>query len=122
MESFPAPKKRIKTLRRSIEKSVLAACAMDQNPFSINMGILVVIIAVNMIVSRGIAANRTDNPMSIRIPQAISNVATKDDRNSGLAKPIASKRPVPFISGNRNFCIPSERNTRPTISLGRTDL
>jgi len=86
------------------------------------MGILVVAIAVIMIMNRGIAAILTENPINMSVPHIISNEATKDARNSGFVKPIFSKRPAPTNSGKRNFWIPSERNTNPTINRGKTDL
>jgi hypothetical protein len=42
-------------------------------------------------------------------------VATNGATNSGLGKPILAKRPAPTLSGRRNFWIPSERKTAPTI-------
>ena len=32
----------------------------------------------------------------------------------GQGMPIFTKRPTPRESGNKNFCMPSERNTQPT--------
>jgi hypothetical protein len=81
-----------------------------------------VIIAVIMIINRGIEAILTHKPINIKIPQTISKDATKDARNSGFANPIFSNRPAPTNSGNKNFWIPSERNINPTITRGKTDL
>jgi hypothetical protein len=84
-----------------IAKSVRASCAIDQNPFSNKMGILVVDIAVIIIMSTGIAAILTENPIKIRVLHTISNEATNAARNSGFEKPIFSKRPAPVSYG---FC------------------
>ncbi len=86
------------------------------------MGIFVVVIAVIMIMNRGTAAILTENPISMSVPHIISNEATNDARNSGFANPIFSNLPAPISSGKRNFWIPSERKTNPTISRGKTDL
>jgi len=83
---------------------------------------LVVVIAVIIIISKGIAATRTEKPIRISTPQIISNDPTSSARNSGFANPIFSNRPAPTTSGKRNFWIPSERNTKPTINLGKIDL
>ena len=79
-------------------------------------------IAVIIMISSGIAANLTEKPININMPHTISKDATNAARNSGFAKPIFSNRPAPTSSGKRNFWIPSERKTRPTINLGSIDL
>ena len=103
-------------------KSVLDSCAIDQNPFSSKIGIFVVVIAVIMMINSGIAAILTDKPINMSTLQTISNDATNDARNSGFENPIFSNRPAPTSSGKRNFWIPSERNIKPTINLGKPDL
>jgi hypothetical protein len=56
------------------------------------------------------------NPRRIREPQNASTLPTKDPRKSGAGKPIFSNLPAPRSPGNRNFCIPSDKNTMPTIN------
>lgn len=98
-----------------MEKSVLALCAISQNPERINMGIFVVIIAVKISISRGIAANLVKKPQSIKTPQFISKIATNIATASGAGIPIFKKRPTPRASGKTNFCSPSDKKTNPII-------
>jgi len=60
-------------------------------------------------------ANRVSKPNKINTPQSISNVPTKLPKNSGQGNPIFSNRPAPRIAGNKNFCVPSDKKTTPTI-------
>lgn len=74
-----------------------------------------VISATDIIINNGIAASLVYRPIKTKMPHAISNVPTSGARKWGLGKPILAKRPDPNVSANKNFCIPSERNTVPTI-------
>ena len=100
----------MKIISKVIAKSIRDSCAIDQTPFSIKIGIFVVVIAVIMIIKSGIAAILVEKPIIMNAPQAISKEATKYARNSGLAKPIFSNRPAPNKSGKRNFCASGARN------------
>jgi hypothetical protein len=59
-------------------------------------------------------AKRVKRPIRINAPQSISKKPTKLPKNSGDGKPILANLPAPKVSGNKNFCIPSEKNTAPT--------
>lgn len=50
---------------------------MIQNPFSVNMGSFVVMKAVIIIISKGIAATLVKKPIRINPPQTISKTAVK---------------------------------------------
>jgi len=65
-------------------------------------------------IKRGMAANRVNSPINIKMPQIISNVPVKGAQKNGLLNPIFAKRPAPAESGNKYFCMPSERNISPT--------
>jgi hypothetical protein len=62
------------------------------------------------------AVNRVNRPSKMHAPQTISTTPTNGARISGAGMPILMNRPTPTASGKRNFCIPSERKTAPTIS------
>jgi hypothetical protein len=59
-------------------------------------------------------ANRATRPINSREPQTISTTPTNGAMTPGEGLPIFTKRPTPRESGNKNFCIPSERKTQPT--------
>ncbi len=61
------------------------------------MGILVVMIAVIIMISKGITEILTAKPISTKNPQAISKDATNTARNSGLANPIGIFRMLRFF-------------------------
>ena len=115
MEYMPLPLINKKILPMVMEKSVRYSCAIDQKPFSIRTGYLVVINATIIINKRGTAANRVRKPIKIKLPHSISNEAVNCAQNSGFSKPIFANRPAPTISGNKNFCIPSNKKTAPTM-------
>jgi hypothetical protein len=96
-------------------QSVRLSCNMDQNPSLASNSAFVLASATRIIVSNGMAASLVSNPDNISAPQIISKLPTKGPRKSGLGKPIFANRPVPSFSANKNFCMPSERKTAPTI-------
>lgn len=96
-------------------QSVLLLCIISQIPWVARISTFVVNIAVIIMIISGTLARRVIRPNNTSAPQTISEVPTKNPRNSGEGNPIFSKRPAPRMAGNRNFCIPSERNTAPTI-------
>jgi hypothetical protein len=59
-------------------KSIRVSCTIDKNHFFCQNWCLVVIIAVNIIINRGIAAILTNGPINIIVPYAISKQATND--------------------------------------------
>ncbi|MNX83386.1 hypothetical protein D3C86_1151480 [compost metagenome] len=103
----------------SIAKSVRDSCAMCQKPPSTQRGILVVMMATPMTASKGTAARRVRRPKQTRSPQVTSKQPTIGASSSGAGRPILAKRPTPSASGKRNFWIPSDRKTSPTMSRMR---
>src|ERR1022692_669770 len=87
-----------------------------QKPDFASMGIFVVRIATLISISRGRAASRVSNPSIKSEPQTISTTPTKGAENCGAGMPILINRPTPRAAGNKNFWIPSDKNTQPTIS------
>jgi hypothetical protein len=77
MESLPEPTIRRKIDPRIIAQSVLAACAISQNPSLSRIGIFVELIAVIIIIINGNAAYLVNKPIKINTPQTISKEATK---------------------------------------------
>ena len=98
-----------------IAKSVRYSCAKGKNPLCINIVHFVVTKAVTIIISKGILANLVNSPISKSSPHIISKDAAKDAQNSGLAKPMPLNRSMPSVSGNINFCIPSDTKISPTV-------
>lgn len=119
MDHLPAPLINKKTPPSVIAKSVRYSWANDQKPLSIRIGYLVVMNATSIVIRIGIAANLVSKPKRISVPQIISKHPVNDAQNSGFAKPIFAKRPAPSIAGNKNFWIPSDKKTEPTITLIR---
>lgn len=103
----------------SIDQSVRESCAIAQNPFSMSIGIFVVAMATSILMMRGMTASLVNIPMRTRQPQTISTTPTKGAIISGAGIPIFTNRPTPTESENRNFWIPSERKTHPTINRTR---
>jgi hypothetical protein len=103
-------------------KSVRYSCAIDQKPLSTKIGHLVVIKAVIITIKRGIETNLVNNPSNIKVLQIISKVPVKQAQNAGWLNPIFKNLPAPNDSGNKNFCIPSERNINPTVILINSSL
>src|SRR3990172_4604106 len=112
----PEPAKRRKSEPRSIDQSVRASCAIAQKPLSIRIGIFVVEIATSILIMRGMAARCVNSPRSTSNPQTISTTPTKGAIISGAGIPILMNRPTPSESEKRNFWMPSERKTHPTIN------
>src|SRR3989339_677593 len=115
-ENFPAPTINKKIEPRSIDQSVLASCAIFQKPSFNRIGIFVDEIATIIFTIIGIDANLVNNPINIKAPQRISNTPTKGAKNSGIGIPIFINLPTPSSSENKNFWIPSNKNTVPTIN------
>lgn len=111
----PPPLMIRKILPKNMAQSVRLSCNAFQSPLSESRGALVVTRATDMIVNKGIAATLVNSPTKTNAPQTISKLPTNGPRKPGLGKPILAKRPAPRASANRNFCIPSERKTLPTI-------
>ena len=103
-------------------KSVRYSCAHGHIPLCTRIGILVVIKAVIIMIIKGIEANLVTNPKITRVPHIISKLPAKYAQNAGFANPIPENLPVPRSSGNIYFCIPSVKNTNPTVSLTRIAL
>ncbi len=116
-DHLPPPLIIKKILPKSIAQSVRLPCIISQNPSVANTSALVVAIATNMMIRVGIAASLVTRPIRIRNPQRISNPPTIAPKNSGEGSPIFSNLPAPRTAGNKNFWIPSEKNTAPTINL-----
>lgn len=70
---------------------------------------------LTFIVINGIAARRVNHPIRIKKPQVISKLPTNGPGKSGFGNPIFSNLPGPNLSANKNFCMPSDKNTAPTI-------
>jgi hypothetical protein len=111
----PPPVINKKTDPKSIDQSVRASWAIFQNPSSNRIGIFVVAMAVNIITISGTTAKRVNNPVNTSAPQPISKHPTNGANNVGDGMPIFSNRPAPTSAGNKNFCIPSDIKTAPTI-------
>ncbi len=77
---------------------------------------LVVYSATNIITMSGTAASPVSKPSNTSTPHKTSTPPTKLPKSSGSGRPILAKRPAPRVAGNRNFWIPSERNTPPTFA------
>jgi len=75
-----------------------------------------------MMIINGTEATLVIKPNIIRVPQTISKDPVKYAQNEGLLNPIVKNLPVPRSCGNKNFCIPSVKNIRPTVSLTRIAL
>jgi hypothetical protein len=84
------------------------------------IGILVVINAIIIIKSKGIAARRVSNPINSKTPHAISNEPVKYAQNEELLNPMLAKRPTPVAAGVMNFCKPSERKINPAVRRMRS--
>jgi hypothetical protein len=105
----------------NILTSVRASCSVPQNPFFANVTILVEYRATEISIRSGTVASRVTRPINSREPQTISTTPTNSAMTCGQGMPIFTKRPIPRESGNKNFCIPSERNTQPTrIRISKT--
>src|ERR1022692_1101029 len=88
---------------------------MLQKPLLSKMGTFVVQIATSMFIIMVMAAKRVSSPKMKSTPHTISQTPTKGARMSGFGIPIFVKRPTPCASGIKNFWMPSERKTPPTI-------
>src|SRR6266853_6684803 len=88
---------------------------MGQKPLLNRMGIFVVAIAVQITASSGIAARLVRTPRSTSNPQTISTAPTNGPVRCGAGIPILVNRPAPHCSTNKNFLMPSRKNTAPTI-------
>src|ERR1700722_2289854 len=103
--------------------SVRASCNVLQSPFFANVTILVEYKATQMSIKSGTDAKRVRNPTNSNVPHTISTTPTNVAITCGHGIPIFTKRPTPNESGNRNFCMPSERKTQPTrIRISKTAL
>ncbi len=98
-----------------MQKSVLDSCAIAQNPCENNSGTFVVKMAPEMITNKGRQASLLRMPANSSSPQTISKLPTSVAVNSGQGNPIFVKRPPPNVSANKNFWIPSDKKTSPTI-------
>src|ERR1019366_3276440 len=87
---------------------------MRQKPDLRKIGIFVVAIAVQITISSGTAARLVRSPTSTSSPQIISTAPTNGPITCGAGIPIPANLPDPHCSGNRNFLIPSMKNTPPT--------
>ncbi len=105
-----------KTSSIVIEKSVLPSCSIGQSPLSSNSGHFVVTNATPIITSKGTAASLVKSPITISIPQTISNAPVNGAQNPAGWIPNFSNRPLPKVSGYMNFCTPSDKKTSPTVS------
>jgi len=72
--------------------------------------------ATLILIVSGIAANLVNSPITIKKPKTISTTPTKGAKNPGAGIPIFINLPTPRASGYKNFCIPSVKKTKPTIS------
>ncbi len=115
----PAPTAARNNAPSSIEKSTRASCTIGQKPWCNSIGTLVVAIATEISMISGTAASRVSKPASTSMPNTISTTPTNGAMISGAGIPIFANRPTPSCVGKRNFWIPSERNTPPTISRTR---
>src|ERR1019366_8288424 len=88
---------------------------MLQNPALSKIGTFVVQIATSMLIIIVTAAKRVSSPRINSTPHTISQTPTKGAKISGFGIPILVKRPTPCASGIKNFWMPSERKTPPTI-------
>src|SRR5579872_298274 len=114
MDNLPDPTISKKTNPSNMQKSVRASCIVAQNPDLDSMETFVVAMATQISITNGIVANRVSNPTITIVPQTISTTPTNGPKNWGAGIPILANRPAPSAAGNRNFCIPSDRNTQPT--------
>src|SRR5437763_321508 len=96
--------------------------AAAQIPCACSIGIFVVMIATAMSIRSGTAAHRVNSPTMSSAPHVTSTTPTNGARNSGAGSPICTNRPTPSVAGNRDFWIPSARNTAPTSSRIKTTL
>src|SRR5579863_9405030 len=107
------------TIRNSrhinMAKSVRASLTMYQNPWPacLSSGIFVVAIAVLMMTSSRIAANRVNNPIKTSSPHPTSNPPTKWATAAGWGKPRRVKRSTPMCA-SVNLRIPWVRKMSPT--------
>ena len=100
----------------SIAQSVRLPWSISQNPSFANTSDFVVAKATSMIIINGIEASLVIKPIKTNMPHIISKTPTKLPKNSGDGKPILANLPDPSVSAKRNFWMPSERNTAPTMS------
>src|SRR5215469_6253352 len=70
--------------------------------------------ATEMSIRRSSEARRVTSPTSKRKPHTISIPPTNGPISCGCGIPIRAKRPAPHCATNKNFLIPSRKNTRPT--------
>lgn len=94
--------------------SVRASCNVLQSPFLASVTILVEYDATRISMRRGIATSRVSSPINSSVPQTTSTTPTNGAITCGQGMPVFTKQPTPSDSGNRNFCMPSERKTQPT--------
>src|SRR2546425_334859 len=112
--SDPPPTSNRKIKPSSMLTSVRASCIVPQNPFLANVTILVEYKATAISTRSGTVASRVTRPINSRVPHTISTTPTNGAITCGHGMPIFTKRPTPKESGNRNFWMPSDRNTQPT--------
>jgi hypothetical protein len=105
-----------KRLPSSMAQSVRLSCSIFQIPSLITIVAFVVEIATSMIVIKGMTANRVSKPRRTNNPQVISNAPVNGPKKSGTGIPILLNLPAPKLSAKRNFWIPSDKKTAPTIS------
>src|ERR1019366_6406871 len=111
-----------------MQRSTRASCSELQTPYRgsfgrekgptarpSRIGSFVDSSATEMLISMTAAARRMKSPKRIRVPHTISATPTKGPMSSGDGIPTFTKRPAPSSIGYKNFWIPSERNTIPTI-------
>jgi len=103
--------------QRAEPHAIVGASLMHGSPETrfCSIGIFVVRIATLISISRGSAASRVSNP-SIKVsrkqfPQLQRRAQRNAEPECDLDKPSHTQSP-----GNKNFWIPSDKNTQPTIS------
>ena len=119
-DSQPAPTSSKNSEASSIEKSVRPSWAIFQNPLLRRIGIFVVPMATSMIVIVGITAGRVQQSQDDADSAHDFKAADERGENLRLRQADLGKTPVPTSPGNKNFCIPSDRKTIPTIRRIRT--
>jgi hypothetical protein len=76
---------------------------VGQKPFCKSIGTLVVRIAVELMINKGITANRVTNPRMTKMPHAISKTPTNGARNSGFGSPDLLKAANSKFTGIKKF-------------------